>query len=203
MYKLYYAPDACSLAIHISLEELNADFKPLRVNIGEEVSPELLEVNPLATVPVLIDDDLILTEGVAILNYLADHFPTSSLRPETGKARGEFYQWMNILSAGLHRSYCRAFAPGAYVKSEPAADEVYEVADEEIQEMFIFIDKHLASRSYLLGEQVSFIDFYLFAMLGWTDALSCPLSSYENLSAFYERIRVRPAVQRAYATENE
>jgi len=203
MYKLYYSPEACSLAVHIALEELNADFTPFRVNIGEEVSPELLEVNPMATVPVLIDDDLILTEGVGILNYLADHFPQSQLRPVAGKLRGEFYQWLNILSAGLHRSYCRVFDPGAYVKSEQAADEVYEVADNEVQEMFTFFNEHLAQRSYLLGEQISFVDFYLFAMLGWTDALTRPLSSYRNLSAYYERIRVRPAVQRAYATENE
>ncbi|WDE02771.1 glutathione S-transferase family protein [Thalassomonas viridans] len=200
---MYYSPHASSLAVHIALEELNVAFTTLRVNTGEEASPELLEVNPLATVPVLIDDDLILTEVVAILNYLADHSPESGLRPEKDKIRGEFYQWLNILSAGLHRSYCRVFAPGAYVDSEQAADEVYQVADNEVREMFAFFDEHLAQRSYLLGEQLSFADFYLFAMLGWTDELTRPLSSYANLSAFYERIRVRPAVQRAYATESE
>jgi glutathione S-transferase len=72
MFRLFYTPHACSLAIHIALEELEVNFTTQQVNIGEDISPELLAVNPLGTVPVFLYEDLVLTEGVAILNFLAE-----------------------------------------------------------------------------------------------------------------------------------
>jgi glutathione S-transferase len=202
MFRLFYTPHACSLAIHIALEELEANFTTQQVNIGEDTSPELLAVNPLGTVPVLLYEDLVLTEGVAILNFLADLYPDSPLRPKSSIRKAEFYQLLNILSAGLHRTFCRAFDGLDFVHSEAAAKEVYEVADKEIHTLLTQIDNQLDGKSYLLGQQICFADFYLFAMLGWMDVLTYPLSHYANLSDYYKLIQSRPSTQRALAAEN-
>lgn len=205
--KLYYIAAACSLSPHIVLNELGIDAELVLVDSKKHsfgVDGNFEELNPLGYVPALeLDDGTVLTEGPAIVQYLADLRPELALAPENGTmARYKLQQWLNFLSTEIHKG----FIPLLYAR---LAGPYVETAKPKLEARYAFLDRELAGRSYLAGDTFTIADAYLFALTGWGQAPW--LTSYvradihfdhlSNLQAWYERVRSRPSVQKALRAE--
>jgi glutathione S-transferase len=197
--KLYFSPGACSLSPHIVLREAGIPFDLEQVNIGVKKTKsgaDFREINPKGYVPVLqLDDGQILTEGPAIVQYLADQKPESKLAPAAGTMeRYRLLEWLNYISTELHK----AFSPLFNAKT-PA--ETKSLIKEQLAAKFDFVTKQLGSHPYLLGEHFTVADAYLFTVLRWTRFVEIDLSKWPVLTAFQARVGERPAVRDAIAAE--
>jgi glutathione S-transferase len=205
--KLYYIAAACSLSPHIVLNELGINAELVLVDSKKHsfgVGGDFEELNPLGYVPALeLDDGTVLTEGPAIVQYLADLKPELGLAPENGTmARYKLQQWLNFLSTEVHKG----FIPLLYAR---LAGSYVETAKPKLEARYAFLDRELAGRNYLAGDTFTVADAYLFALTGWGQAPW--LTSYiradihfdhlSNLRAWYERVRSRPSVQKALRAE--
>jgi glutathione S-transferase len=133
MYTLYYLPGACSLAIHALINELGQEVKLENVSVpqGEPRSPEFLKVNPRGQVPVLVDGDLVLREGGAIINYLLDKH-NSNMLPKSQPERAQSLEWLMFANATLHPAYARIFFINRIIKDENAKEEAINAGIEQI-----------------------------------------------------------------------
>jgi len=198
--KLYYAPGACSLASHITLREAGAAFDLEKVDVRQkrtERDADYWAINPKGYVPALaLDGGEVLTEGAAILQYIADRHPGAGLAPAAGTLeRARLQEQLNFVAAELHKSFSPLFNPSAG-KAEKAA------AKERVSQKLGFVDRLLSDgRSYLLGERFSVADAYLFTIASWTGPTGIGLERWPHLAAFQQRIAARAAVQAALKAE--
>jgi glutathione S-transferase len=154
-------------------------------------------VNPKGQVPTLVlDDGQILTEGPAIVQYLADKKPESKLAPANGTfERYRMQEWLNFIASELHKSFGALFNPAV-----PA--EYKKIATELIGNRFTYVDQHLSKGGpFLMGAQFTVADAYLFTVANWTNFLKMDLGQWLNLKAFVERVAARPKVQEALKAE--
>jgi glutathione S-transferase len=197
--KLYFAPGACSLSPHILLLEAALPFDLEQVDVRAKktkVGGDFLRINPKGQVPTLeLDDGEVLTEGPAIVQYIADKAPGSKLAPPAGtKERYRVQEWLNFIASELHKNFSPLF--------RPTTPEDYKlIARENLAGRFGYLDKHLASRPYLTGDTFTVADAYLFVMTNWANALQIDLTPYPSLRAFHERVLARPKVQEAMKAE--
>lgn len=196
--KLYYSPGACSLSPHIVLRELGLPFELERVDLGTkrtEKGADYRLVNPKGYVPALeLDDGSILTEGPAIVQYLADRVPKLGLAPACGtRARYELESWMTFISSELHKPF------GALLGAQ--LDEQKRAYRETITGRLDWVESELARRPWLVGDDYGAADIYLFVITGWADRLGIDTRRWPRLRAWRERIAQRPAVQAAVAAE--
>ncbi|MDE2585097.1 MAG: glutathione transferase GstA [Betaproteobacteria bacterium] len=197
--KLYYAPGACSLSPHIVLCELGLAHELDRVDLQKRLTGDgqaLSRINPKGYVPALqLDDGQLLTEGPAIVQYLADQKPEAGLLPPaTTLARARVQEWLTFIGTELHKSFSPLFNP------EASADWK-EAALANVQRHFAFANQALNQSDYLLGEDFCVADAYLFTVVNWTRFLSIDLSPWPALAAFHRRVAARPAVRQALAAE--
>jgi glutathione S-transferase len=190
--KLFFAPGACSMASHIVAQEAGIPVSLVQVDLGKKQTADgrdFLAINPKGYVPALeLDDGQILTEGTAIMQYLADRSPASGLAPANGTLdRTRVQEWLGYINSELHKSYGPLFNP----KTGP--DQRQERIDYLIRR-FALVDKTLAGRSYLTGETFTVADAYLFVIANWANVVKLDLSAYPNLLAFQQRVSARPAV---------
>lgn len=205
--KLYYIPGACSLSPHIVLNELGLDITLVKVDYKThttEAGDDYRLVNPLGYVPALeLEDGTRLVEGPAIVQYLADLKPELGLAPANGTlARYRLQEWLSFLNSEVHKG----FIPLLYAA---LAGQYVEVARPKLEARFAWVNEQLADRQFLMGDTFTVADAYLFALIGWGQASW--LHSYYNadihfdelqhLRAWYERVRGRPAVQKALRDE--
>lgn len=196
--KLYYSPGVCSLSPHIALREAGADFSLARVDIATkklEDGSSYLTVNPNGYVPALqLDDGSFLTEGPAIVQYIADLYPDSGIAPKAGTLdRARLAQWLNFLATELHKSFTPLF--------RGATGDWRESALSTINARFDQLNEHLGKHDYLLNDRFSVADGYLFVILGWTKPTKIDLARWPALQAFVARIAARPKVQDALRAE--
>lgn len=197
--KLYYKPGACSLATHIVLNELGLSFDVESVDTAAKKTAggrDFLEINPDGYVPALeLDNGNVLTEGAAILQYLADQHPASELAPAPGSwERTQLHQHLNFISAELHKSFGPLFQGAEGAAREAAVEKaVKRIAHFEP----IFAD----GRSYLMGETFSVADAYLFTVLNWTGFVGISLDEFPNVKAFHARAGARAATRHALERE--
>jgi glutathione S-transferase len=199
--KLYFAPDTCSLSPHIVLQELGLPYDLVRVNNRTKQTSEgseFLAINPKGYVAALmLDDGQVLTEGPAILQYLADLRPEAGLAPENGSLeRVRLQEWLNFITAEIHAG------------SSPLFDRNLPEAMREIVKAKLFrrldnIEARLAEASYLMGERFTVADAYLFTVLGWMRFFSISLDRWPSLPGYMRRIAERPSVSAALAREEE
>lgn len=197
--QLYYSPGACSLASHITLREAGlpvelkkADTKTKKLEDGSDY----FAVNSKGSVPALrLDDGQVLTEGPAILQYLADQKPESKLAPRAGTLeRYRLLEWLNFITSEVHKSFSPLF--------NPAADAaVKQYTTQNIEKKFDWINKQLAGRQYLTGDQFTIADAYLFVVANWSNFVGIDLGRWPALKAFQDRVAARPKVQEALAAE--
>jgi len=198
--KLYYSPGACSLASHIAIEEAGLAYEGIPAPTKTHQLPDGTDyytINPLGYVPLLqLDDGTKLTEGPAIMQYIADQAPAKQLAPANGSvARYQLQAWLNLVATELHKG---GFSPLFNPATPP---EVKAATTERLQGRLKWVDSQLASRPYLLGEQFSVADGYLFVVLSWAPRVGVDLSAHAHLQAFSARVAARPAVQKTLRDE--
>jgi len=197
--KLYYSPGACSLSPHIVAHELGTalsiekvDTKTKRTESGRD----FWQINPKGYVPALeLDNGEVLTEGPAIVQYLADQKGNTQLAPANGTlARARLQEMLNYITSEIHKTYSPLFK-----------DDTPEATREErkayLQRRYEYIERILAKQQWLLGEHFTVADAYLFTVTRWAGAVKLDLSGYPALLAFQERIAKRPGVQAAMLSE--
>lgn len=197
--KLYYAPGVCSLSPHIVLKEAGLPFEAILTDHRKKVisgGADYHEVNPLGYVPALaLDDGTILTEGPAIVQYIADKVPEKKLAPPNGTLeRAKLQSWLNFISTELHKGFSPLFNPAI-------PDEVKTIFKDRLATRFAHVDKQLAGKQYLMGNDFSVADAYLFVVSNWSVPTKIDLAPYPNLVAFRKRMSERPAVQAAMKAE--
>lgn len=197
--KLYYKAGACSLSPHIVLREAGLDFSIEKVDLATkktETGDDFLAVNPKGQIPtLLLNDGSILTEGVAIVQYLADQKPDRQLMPEQGTpARYHALEWLNYIATELHKGFSPLFNP-------KAPEEFKALTREALSKKFAYVNESLKGNHFLLGARFSVADAYLFTVMGWAKALKFDLTALTELNAYLERVAARPAVDAALSAE--
>ena len=197
--KLYYSPGACSLSPHIVLNEAGLPFEKIKADTKTKVLPDgsdYRSVNPLGYVPLLeLDDGTRITEGPAIVQYIADQVPAKKLAPPNGTMeRVKLQTWLNFVTSELHKGFSPLFNP-----SMP--DEAKKIFRERLGTRFAYLDKHLATNDHLMGKDFSVADAYAFVVSNWAGRVDVDLSSYANVLAWRKRVGARPAVQDAMKAE--
>jgi glutathione S-transferase len=153
-------------------------------------------VNSKGAVPALrLDDGQVLTEGPAILQYLADQKPESKLAPKAGTLeRYRLLEWLNFITSEIHKSFSPLFNPAADAK-------VKEYTTQNLEKKFDWLNKQLAGKQYLTGDTFTIADAYLFVVVNWSNFVGIDLGRWPALKAFQERVAARPKVQEAMAAE--
>jgi glutathione S-transferase len=197
--KLYYAAGACSLSPHIALTEAGIDATLVKVDTKTHKvadGTDFYAINPKGYVPVLeLDNGERLTEGPAIVQYIADQNPDSGLAPAAGTMdRYRLQEWLNFISTELHKQFGPLFA-----QTTPA--EYKDVLKEKIANRFDWLARELTGREYLMGKQFTVADGYLFTILGWTDRARIDLARWPALAAYRARVAARPKVRDAMIAE--
>ena len=197
--KLYYAPGACSLAVHIALRETGQTFDAVAVDLARHALPDgssYLDVSPRGYVPLLqLDDGSRHTEAASLLQYLADLAPGRPLIGEPGSARRlAVVEWLTFVSTELHKT----FSPWLWHKE--TADSTRKAVKDKLAVRFAELDALLAAREFLAGDY-SVADAYAFTIVNWANFLAIPLERYPNLQAYLARVSARPAVKEALRAE--
>ncbi|EKN3441530.1 glutathione transferase GstA [Yersinia enterocolitica] len=198
--KLFYKPGACSLSPHIVLREAGLDFSIESVDLATkktETGEDYLHINPKGQVPaLLLDDGSLLTEGVAIVQYLADKVPDRHLIAPSGTlSRYHAIEWLNFVATELHKGFSPLFNP-------KTPDEYKAIARERLDKQFSYVDGVLEKHDYLLGSKFSVADAYLFTVTRWATALKLEIKQRSHLDKYMARVAERPAVKAALAAED-
>ena len=197
--KLYYAPGACSLAVHIALREVGVPFDLTKVDLAQhttETGASYLDISPRGYVPLLeLDDQSRHTEGAALLQYVADLDPAQALIGKPGsRERLAVLEWLTFVSTELHKG----FSPWLWHKE--TAESTRQAAKAKLAARFAELDAVL-SRSDFLAGAYSVADAYGFTIVNWAHLLGMPLTAYPHLQAWMARVAARPQVQAALRAE--
>jgi len=198
--KLYFSPGACSLSPHIVAREAGIPIDLEQVDLKTKktkAGADYLAVNVKGQVPVLeLDGGARLTEGPAIVQYLADQKPATGLAPTAGSLeRYRLMEWLNYITSELHKSVGALFSPTI------PEDYKTQVKTEQLPKKFAYVNQQLAGKQYLTGDSFSVADAYLFTVLNWTNFLKIDISEHGNLKAYMARVAARPKVQEALKAE--
>ena len=196
--KLYFSPGACSLSPHIVLLETGLDFSAEQVDLRAKLTAtgaDFRAISPKGYVPALaLDDGSVLTEGAAIVQFLADLAPAAGLLPPVGDAaRYKVISWLSYISSELHKNFSPLFNPAA-------SDDIKAHARKMLALRLEYVAAQLSKGDYLEG-RFSVADAYLFTVLGWADVVGLDLSAWPVLGVYRARIGARPAVQQALRAE--
>ncbi len=199
MTKLYYSPGACSLSPHIVLRESGLPFDLVMASTKTKKLADGTDYNTINTkgyVPLLeLDDGQRLSEGPAIVQYIADQVPAKNLAPAAGTmARYRLMEWLNFITSELHKGFSPLFNPAM-----PA--EAKALASAKLLERLTWVDGQLAGKQYLMGDNFTVADAYLFTVAGWGKYVGVDISGLANLGAYLGRVAARPAVQEALKAE--
>jgi glutathione S-transferase len=197
--KLYYSPGACSLAPHIVALEAGIDLKLEKVDGKAKKTAsgqDYWTINPKGYVPALeLEDGEILTEGPAIVQYLADQKPASSLAPPAGTiGRYRLAEALGYINSEIHKTYSPLF-------NASISDSLREDRLAYLRKRYSYLDKELGKRQYLVGDRFTVADAYLFTVTNWAESVKFDLSEFRNVLAFQKRIGGRPMVQAALKAE--
>ncbi|UVF18773.1 glutathione transferase GstA [Microvirga terrae] len=197
--KLYYYPGACSLAPHIVAREAGIPVSLEKVDLANrttESGANYATINPKGYVPALgLQDGSVLTEASAIVQYLADQQPDTTLVPAPGTVeRYRLLEWLGFISTEIHKGFGPLWNPAT-------PDAVKAATKERLAARFAYLDEALAKRPYLMGETFTIADAYLFTVVNWANFHNVDLSPFPHLQAFQARIAARPSVQQALEAE--
>jgi glutathione S-transferase len=199
--KLFYAPGSSSLLPHIVLYEAGLPFTTVRIDEHTkdiEGGGDYRKVNPLGYVPALVlDDGTLLTEGAAIVQYIADRVPSKKLAPPNGTIeRTKLQAWLNFFSSELHKG---GFSPLFYKGMPEDGKNIFRA---RLAARFSYLDRHLGNNKYLMGCDYSVADAHFFVVSNWASWTKFDLSPYANVISFRKRIGARIAVQSAMEAES-
>jgi glutathione S-transferase len=197
--KLYYAPGACSLSPHIVATEAGIPVELVKVDLGKHQTAsgeDFMAINPKGYVPALrLDDGSVLTEGPAIVQYLADKNPASGLAPANGSLeRYRLQETLNFIGTELHKNFGPLFNPAT-------PDAAKEAQKATIAKKLAYLNDQLANKQYLMGDKFTVADAYAFTIVNWTNFVKMDLKPYPNLAAYMGRVGARPKVQETLKAE--
>lgn len=197
--KLFYSPGSCAMSPHIVLSEAGGTYALERVDLASKTTASgvpLKDINPQDAVPVLLlNDGETLTEGAAIVQYVADQRPEAGLLPPAGTlARAKVQQWLNYIATEMHKAHVPLFKAD-YPQSSK------EIAIANVKRAYDFVASALADRPFLTGEQFTVADAYLFTIVNWHNFIGLDLGPWPVLVAYQARVAARPAVRRAMQEE--
>lgn len=198
--KLYMKPGACSLSPHIALREAGLPFELVKVDTKAGLTAtgaDFRALNPKGYVPALeIEPGAVLTEGPAIVQFIADRAPEKKLAPVSGTLeRARLQEWLNYIGTELHKG---AYSPLFNSKAPP---EWRTTVREGLTPKLAWLDAQLAERPFITGDTFTVADAYLFTVLRWSPYVGVPLEQYPSISAYIARVEARPAVQDALKAE--
>jgi glutathione S-transferase len=196
--KLYYSPLACSLASRIALYEAGAEAVFIEVDPLTKTTSDGADfraINPLGLVPTLvIEDGSTLTENAAVLQYIAERFPSASLAPRDAVGRMRLHQWLSFIGTELHKGL---YSP---LLSTSAPEGAKTFALSKAPSRLSWLATMLEGREYALGS-FSIADAYLFAILNWSSVTPVDLKPWTTITSYQRRLRARPSVARAFSEE--
>ena len=197
--KLYYLPSACSMSPHIVANELGLSIELVKVDPATkrtEHGEDFFAINPKGYVPALqLDDGSVLTEGTAIVQYLSDLKPDAQLAPANGSiARYRLQEMLGYINSEIHKTYTPLF-------DSSTSDDVRAERQAYLCKRYAVIEAALGRTPFLLGQQFTIADAYLFVVTRWSEFVKVDLSQFPNLLAFQARMAARPAVQSAMRRE--
>jgi glutathione S-transferase len=197
--KLYFAPGACSLSPHIVAQEAGIPLTLVKVDTASKKladGGDYWAINPKGYVPALeLDNGELLTEGPAIVQYLADTKPDAKLVPAAGSfERYRVQEMLGYINSEIHKTYSPLFRP-------TTTPELRKDREEYLRKRYGLVEKQLAKGPYLFGEQFTVADAYLFTVTNWANFVKLDLSEFPNLLAFQARVAERPGVQAALVAE--
>lgn len=204
MLKLYYSPQSCSLIPHIFLEELKSDYETELVDVKTQQNKkaQFLKINPRGKIPALAHNQRIITETVAIINYLADihdetnFFPQKDISQKTANL-----EWMLYFATSVHNAFLRLFRPNYFIIEKKDYSLVQQFADKEIEKILTTVDTHLENQSYLNGEVLQICDVYFFNYGRWGNLANKPTKDYTNLSRFMNQVAETASVTKILKKE--
>ncbi|WP_125718225.1 glutathione S-transferase family protein [Pseudoalteromonas rubra] len=197
MYTLFYYPRNASLAPHFVLEALKVPYQLELVDRKKNVqrSAQYLQLNPTGRIPTLVDDEFVLFESAAICLYLCEKHPEGHLIPAEPKQKAEFYQWLMYLTTTVQAELMIYFYPERHTQSALMYDDIVRTQQSRVQDMLTLLDRHLADKTYMVGEQFTVCDCYLFMLCIWADELVKPPLQYEHLGRYLSGISRHPAIE--------
>ncbi|HEY6642417.1 glutathione S-transferase family protein [Povalibacter sp.] len=191
--KLYEFAPTRSIRARWTLQELGIDFESVTVNLpaGEHRSPDFLKINPAAKLPVLVDGDLVVTESVAIVLYLAEKYPQKKFLPTDLRKRAELYRWLLFTATELEQPLWRIARNTFLYPEEERQPQDVELASRDFKGMAAVMETHMKGREFVVGDTVTVGDFVLAYTLDWATMESL-LDDYPTLRAYLERMYARP-----------
>ncbi|WP_404301279.1 glutathione S-transferase family protein [Alicycliphilus denitrificans] len=200
---LYYAPGTCAQAVRIALEEAQAPYTAVRMDFAsqQQRSPEYLAINPKGRVPALVTEHGVLTETPALLMYVAQRFPQARLAPlDDPFALARMQELHSFLASTVHVAHAHRPRASRWADEPEAQAAMQRKVPANMTECFALIERHyLGDKPWVLGEQYTVADGYLFTMAGWLKSDSVDIAQFPRVAAHYARMAQRPAVQRALA----
>jgi glutathione S-transferase len=198
-YTLYFSPGACSFSPHLALREAGLPFALERVDLRTKKTAsgdDFAAMNPKGYVPALrLPNGELLTEGPAIVQWVAEQAPEKNLAFKAGTLeRARVQEWLTFIGTELHKTFSPLF-------DRSASEEAKTAAKNKLAKRFAFTAEHLAGKTFLVGEQFTVADGYLFTVLQWTGMVGIDLSAWPELASFRERLLERPSVKEALAAE--
>jgi len=197
--KLYYSPGACSLSPHIALHEAGLPFELVLVSTKTHKladGTDYYSINPKGYVPLLeFDDGTRLTEGPAIVQWIADQVPDRHLAPPAGTIeRYRLMEWLNFISTEVHKQFGVIYTPAM-------PEEAKTVVRTRLNDRFGYINRELAGKDFVMGSTFTVADCYLYVMAFWTRRLNIDVTEFTNFTAYAARVEARPSVQAAMKHE--
>lgn len=197
--KLYYSPGACSLSPHIALREGGFTFDLEKVDLRTKATAsgaDYRAINPKGSVPAFVTDaGDVLTEGPAIVQYIADQAPGTELAPLAGTMeRYRLIEWLNFITTELHKGFSPLFKP-------TTPDDYKPVAREQLEQRFDWVNGQLAEKQFLMGDHFTVADGYLFVILRWAKSMKFDLARWPALNTYFDRVAARPKVVEALEAE--
>lgn len=206
MYKLYFAPGACSLAPHIALVFGQFEHELVKVNLKTKQTAtggDFLAINPKGSVPVLeTPEGVVLTEVAVILQYLADQKPELKLLPEFKTTeRYAALTWLNYTATEIHKGFSPLFGADKFMKTSEGKAEIKDVYRDLMKLKLDYLDREIGDRKTLLDSGLSIADFYLFNTLNWGQYVGIKLADWSSLNSYFQGILEHEAVKSAMIAE--
>ncbi|QWG19700.1 glutathione S-transferase family protein [Bradyrhizobium sediminis] len=204
MFKLYYAPGTCALASHIALEEAGAAYTTERLDFksNQQNSPEYLKVNPKGRVPALVTDRGILTETPAMLAFIAQSFPQAKLAPfDDAFAFAQVQSFNSYLCSTVHINHAHKMRGPRWATEESSFADMKRKVPQTMAACFALIERDMLKGPWVMGEQYTICDPYLFTLAGWLEGDSVDLADLPKVADHRKRMSERAAVQKVVAEE--
>ncbi|MDP1869241.1 MAG: glutathione S-transferase N-terminal domain-containing protein [Bradyrhizobium sp.] len=203
MFKLYYAPGTCALASHIALEEAGAAYTTERLDFknNQQNSAEYLKVNPKGRVPALVTDRGTLTETPAMLAFIAQSFPQARLAPDDTFAFAQAQSFNSYLCSTVHINHAHKMRGPRWATDESSFADMKRKVPETMGACFALIERDMLRGPWVMGEQYTICDPYLFTIAGWLEGDGVDIATLPKVADHYKRMSERPAVQKVLADE--